>query len=310
MLEAIYLQIALLLLTLLWFAFSARRGGWDFFLKTLAVTVLLVGLLVGGVWVYPPYWGAGIFAFLLAAVGIWKVRQQPRPTPIWRSLLSNLSSLILLLVGGYLAVLGLTGRSQNPTGPTIDLISPFDSNRSACVLSGGLNGLLNLHNFGSDDPQDQGQVCALDFMGFDDLGFRVRSGQRLLAKPKVLQDYLAFGMAVYAPCHGKVVYVEADQADQTIGKKVRVKSNTIILACSDTHVWMTHLKSGSISVKNGDRVRAGDYLAKIGNSGHTEEPHLHLHAEKMVDANNPWVHGSPVHMKINNRFLARGDCLP
>ena len=37
-----------------------------------------------------------------------------------------------------------------------------------------------------------------------------------------------------------------------------------------------HLKPGTIRVKVGDRVRRGQLLAKIGNSGDSREPHLHF----------------------------------
>jgi murein DD-endopeptidase MepM/ murein hydrolase activator NlpD len=37
-----------------------------------------------------------------------------------------------------------------------------------------------------------------------------------------------------------------------------------------------HLQLGSIRVKKGDRVRRGEVLAKLGNSGNTSNPHLHF----------------------------------
>jgi hypothetical protein len=38
-----------------------------------------------------------------------------------------------------------------------------------------------------------------------------------------------------------------------------------------------HLAPGSVSVKVGDRVTRGQLLGKVGNSGNTTQPHLHLH---------------------------------
>jgi murein DD-endopeptidase MepM/ murein hydrolase activator NlpD len=43
--------------------------------------------------------------------------------------------------------------------------------------------------------------------------------------------------------------------------------------------WETqycHLKHGSISVKVGDTVQVGDVLGKIGLSGRTQFPHVHV----------------------------------
>ncbi len=48
--------------------------------------------------------------------------------------------------------------------------------------------------------------------------------------------------------------------------------------------FFAHLQPRSIRVRVGDRVRRGDVLARIGNSGHSSKPHLHFH---IADANSP-----------------------
>jgi hypothetical protein len=45
-----------------------------------------------------------------------------------------------------------------------------------------------------------------------------------------------------------------------------------------------HLQPGSLRVKLGDQVKAGEVLALLGNSGNSDAPHLHLH---LMDANSP-----------------------
>jgi murein DD-endopeptidase MepM/ murein hydrolase activator NlpD len=42
---------------------------------------------------------------------------------------------------------------------------------------------------------------------------------------------------------------------------------------------MAHLSPGSIHVKVGDHVTLGQPIAKVGNSGNTTEPHLHIQAQ-------------------------------
>jgi murein DD-endopeptidase MepM/ murein hydrolase activator NlpD len=45
------------------------------------------------------------------------------------------------------------------------------------------------------------------------------------------------------------------------------------------YLLMGHLSPGSIQVKVGDPVKLGQQIAKVGNSGNTTEPHLHIQAQ-------------------------------
>jgi hypothetical protein len=54
-----------------------------------------------------------------------------------------------------------------------------------------------------------------------------------------------------------------------------------------------HLANGSIGVKTGDSVKAGDVIGRVGLSGRTEYPHLHFtvrHAGAIVD---PFAYAAP-----------------
>ena len=43
---------------------------------------------------------------------------------------------------------------------------------------------------------------------------------------------------------------------------------------------LAHLKKGSIKVKEGQHVNEGEFLAQVGNSGSSSEPHLHIHHQR------------------------------
>jgi murein DD-endopeptidase MepM/ murein hydrolase activator NlpD len=47
--------------------------------------------------------------------------------------------------------------------------------------------------------------------------------------------------------------------------------------------FYAHLKTGSVKVKPGDRLSAGQVLGNIGNTGNSSAPHLHFHVMSTPD---------------------------
>lgn len=64
-----------------------------------------------------------------------------------------------------------------------------------------------------------------------------------------------------------------------------IGGNHVILDLGDGfYAFYAHLKPGSVAVKVGDTVRAGQQLGLLGNTGNSTAPHLHLH---ISDAASP-----------------------
>jgi len=61
--------------------------------------------------------------------------------------------------------------------------------------------------------------------------------------------------------------------------------NYVILKCGDKYPLMAHLRCGSVPVKVGDSVLAGDQLGEVGNSGSSLQPHLHF---QVMNSENPF----------------------
>lgn len=104
-----------------------------------------------------------------------------------------------------------------------------------------------------------------------------------------LKDYVQMkkGYAVMAAAGGIVTAVRDGMDDINVRKIDResiLKSgcgNAVIVSHVDG--WQTmycHMRKGSVSVKKGDPVKAGQKIGLVGLSGLTEFPHLHLSVKK------------------------------
>jgi murein DD-endopeptidase MepM/ murein hydrolase activator NlpD len=64
-----------------------------------------------------------------------------------------------------------------------------------------------------------------------------------------------------------------------------VGGNHVILDLGGGHyAFYAHLQPGSLRVKQGDKVKKGQVLGLVGNSGNSTEPHLHFH---ISNSNSP-----------------------
>ena len=59
--------------------------------------------------------------------------------------------------------------------------------------------------------------------------------------------------------------------------------NYVILKCGTVYPLLAHLRCGSLRVKPGDTVRAGEQLGEVGNSGSSLQPHLHFQVMSSED---------------------------
>ncbi|MBO4205122.1 peptidoglycan DD-metalloendopeptidase family protein [Micromonospora echinofusca] len=63
-----------------------------------------------------------------------------------------------------------------------------------------------------------------------------------------------------------------------------VGGNSVWIAHPDgTMTWYTHLRNGTVTVQQGDTVVAGQILGRLGNSGNSSGPHIHLETRRRSD---------------------------
>lgn len=82
--------------------------------------------------------------------------------------------------------------------------------------------------------------------------------------------------------------------------------NHILINCKGADVILAHLQQGSITVQAGNAVKVGQAIAKVGNSGNTIEPHLHIHARK-ENTGKSILNGEGMPIIFDSRFLVRNS---
>ena len=97
-----------------------------------------------------------------------------------------------------------------------------------------------------------------------------------------VEHFYSYDKPVLAPADGIVQEVVDYVDDNPIGGNNAQQNwgNTIVIRHSD-HVYtkLSHLKRGSITVHPGMAVKRGDWIAQVGNSGRSPEPHVHFQVQ-------------------------------
>ena len=99
-------------------------------------------------------------------------------------------------------------------------------------------------------------------------------------------DYYAYGQPALAAKDGAVTYIRSDIVENVPGSTNldTPGGNVVIIDHGQgQYSYYGHLRPNSITVRLGDRVRAGAPIAEIGNSGDSLEPHLHFHVMNKPD---------------------------
>lgn len=99
-------------------------------------------------------------------------------------------------------------------------------------------------------------------------------------------DYAAFGEPVYAMADGRVLQVVNGITDHSPGRPdtTNPDGNFVLMEIGDEYCVYAGLQKGSIPLKVGDRLRKGDLVGRIGNSGASAEPELRV---RLITAPDP-----------------------
>jgi hypothetical protein len=307
------LQVGLPILLLLWLGLAPVRGWMAFTAQALSVGAVLLALALAAMWIVPPWtmpWVYGATFLALLLLGIHRIRGQQ--TKAWGAGLVSTVALLALIVlgcfGAYASVAAVLGRIA-PAGPVARISAPFPDG-DYLIASGGSNDWVNAHTHTLDQSVARfrpwrGQSYGVDIIKVDVFGLRARSW-----RPADPAAYLTFGAPLAAPCAGTIVVASDGLPDLPIPEQdtVNKAGNFVMIDCGDFIVALAHLQRGSVAVSVGDTVTVGAPIARMGNSGQTGEPHLHIHAQRGFGADNPFE-GEPLLLMIDGRYLVRNDRL-
>lgn len=146
---------------------------------------------------------------------------------------------------------------------------------------------------------------AFDFLATNGskLPYRASTFLRHLLGSIAVEATYAWGQPVLAPLDGTVVACSEGMQDRKRISMLRdllalllfppgpgspfsaYGGNYVVLKCGNVYPLLAHLQCGSVRVKVGDRVNAGDPLGNVGNSGSSLQPHLHF---QVMDNENPF----------------------
>ena len=117
----------------------------------------------------------------------------------------------------------------------------------------------------------------------------------------IVENTLAWGMPVYAALAGTVIAASDGAPDRHqlsmlrdllallfFGPKItppfsNLGGNYVVLDCGGVYPLYAHLRCGSVLVRAGQSVAAGEPLGAVGNSGSSLQPHLHFQVMSSPD---------------------------
>ena len=138
-----------------------------------------------------------------------------------------------------------------------------------------------------------------------------RGGATHAGDPAKNESYFCFDQPILAPADGTVraaVDGIADNRPGQFNERQALGNHVVIDHGGGEFSFLAHLRQGSVAVKAGAAVRAGEPLGRCGNSGNSSEPHLHYHLQNNAVFNGG--DGLPAQFTdyvANGEAVARGE---
>ena len=114
-----------------------------------------------------------------------------------------------------------------------------------------------------------------------DLVLTDEAGQRFTGEGDDVEDFLIWGADVFLPTSGTVIEVVRDEPDNTVIGQYEIGQPNNLLGVhlvGSYYLYLIHFQQGSIpgDIEVSDFLDAGAFVGRVGNSGVSAEPHLHV----------------------------------
>ncbi len=278
------------------------RSGLEWLFNVWMVISLTFYMFLGEGWFLSSYYFRYLSLIILLVFIVLSFLQLPPDvwtkarilSPDWKTMIWYL---LPALIFSMLLFNQLKGREYPETA--VNLQFPLKEGTNLFAQAGSTGIINHHHDAGS-------QNFAQDIVGLDRYG---RHASILM--PTSLDEYEIFGTPVYSPCDGTINTIIDGFEDIKPGEPldtVHPAGNHVYIDCQaeNVQVLLAHMKKGSITVKPGDTVNAGDPIGLVGNSGNTTEPHLHIHARTGGDFDSI-ISGTAVPILYNKQFYVRNQ---
>jgi hypothetical protein len=281
------------------------RSMVELWLVAAAAAAVVAALGLVGWWEFAGLWLRWGWGALVVGSAAWRMLEARLP-PVGAPGLAGAAAAVAL--GASASVLVQALRARSHPGQALALELPLRGGRFLVTDGGdGARSFLVNYHYGFAGHRGAGVSASMRYaLDLVEVGRRGAAGRGLL--PRRNEDCRIWERPLHAPCDGRVVKVVDEVEDNGAFGAHRpygVGNQVVIRTAGDVYVVLGHLRRGSVLVREGAEVRRGTPLGRVGNSGWTERPHLHLQAMRSPEGD--WWHGEPVPVRFGGRFPVKNQ---
>ncbi len=291
---------------LVWVATGRPASRVELMLRILSAAAYLLAIAMAGLWLVLPWYTPVLYFGLLLPAAAWSL-QRSRTLPLWPVPRRGVARLVLtgILLSACTAMVVHVLMAWRSPASVLELAFPL-RNGTYMIVNGGGSSAINAHlkTLSADRfRQWRGQSYGVDITKLDRFGLRADG-----ILPRDLRSYAIFGTPVHAPCAGTVV-AAVDGIEEMVPPHMdrdHLAGNHVIMQCGSAWILLGHLQRGSVRVRPGAHLSSGQPLGRVGNTGNTNEPHLHIHAQRVGTPEAPLA-GEPLFIRFGKRYPARNQ---